>query len=79
MEKDKLTKFRLNKKTISKLDALQQRGGNNVESLAKPCILTLDVNGINICFETQAYKTCGESIFIDCITQTELPTCRDCV
>lgn len=79
MKKSKLKSLALNKKTISKLDALLQRGGNNIESLAKPCILTLDVNGINICFETQAYKTCGASILIDCITQTELPTCRDCV
>ena len=79
MKKSKLAKFSLNKKTISKLDALKHNGGNNVESLVKPCILTLDVNGINICFETQAYKTCGVSIIVDCITQTELPTCRDCV
>ncbi|WP_420573074.1 hypothetical protein [Kordia sp.] len=78
MKKDKPTKFNLNKKTISQLAAFKQQGGKNDISLVKPCILTLDVNGINVCFETNAYKTCGESIIIDCITQTELPTCINC-
>ncbi|MGH1387756.1 hypothetical protein [Kordia sp.] len=77
MKKSKLKNFTLNKKTISKLDALKSQGGNPTNS-EKVCIRTLVVAGADICCETQQ-KTCTASIIIDCITQTEFPTCRDCV
>ncbi|WP_298422982.1 hypothetical protein [uncultured Kordia sp.] len=77
MKKSKLRQLSLNKKVISKLDLLNKKGGN-IDNSFKECIRTLDVNGINICFETKE-KTCGVSVIGTCITQTELPTCRDCV
>ncbi len=77
MKKSKLKHLSLNKKVISKLDLLNTKGGA-IDNSFNECIRTLDVNGINICFETKE-KTCGVSIIGDCITQTELPTCRDCV
>jgi hypothetical protein len=77
MKKRKLKNFALNKKTISKLDALKHQGGN-VGNSFKECIRTLHLGGVNICFDTQQ-KTCVVSVFIDCITETEFPTCRDCV
>lgn len=74
MKKKNLKSLSLNKKSISNLDASQNKGGNANSILH--CILTLDVGGVNICFKTQQ-KNCV-SIFEPCITQTEHPTCRDC-
>jgi len=77
MKKRALKNFTLNKKTISKLERLKYQGGA-IDSSFNECIRTLDLNGVNICFQTQQ-KTCGVSVFVDCITQTELPTCRVCI
>jgi len=75
MKKKNLKSLQLNKKSISSLDASSNKGGNIANSVVE-CILTLDLGGVNICFQTQQ-KKCA-SVFIACITQTELPTCRDC-
>ncbi|MFK7747424.1 MAG: hypothetical protein AB8B65_03460 [Kordia sp.] len=78
MKKSKLKNFALNKKTISKLDALNRKGGNPTNS-EKVCVRTfVNAAGVNICCETQQ-KYCIVSVVIDCITQTEFPTCSDCV
>jgi hypothetical protein len=76
MKKRNLKALLLNKKVISKLEILKNQGGN-INNSQKECILTLDLGGINICFETQQ-KNCV-SVYIACVTQTEFPTCRDCV
>jgi hypothetical protein len=77
MKKRELKNFSLNKKTISKLDALKFQGGD-IDYSFNECIRTLDLGGINICFETQQ-KGCEVSVFVPCITQTEFQTCRDCI
>lgn len=76
MKKKNLKSLLLNKKVISSLD-IQKSVGGNIDNSIKECIRTIDVGGINICFETLK-RTCGESVIVDCITQTELPTCRNC-
>ena len=76
MKKRNLKILLLNKKVISKLDILKNQEGN-INNSNNKCILTLDLGGINICFETQQ-KYCV-SVYIACITQTEFPTCRDCI
>ncbi|EDP98090.1 class I lanthipeptide [Kordia algicida OT-1] len=82
MKKKKLKNLALNRKTISNLDASQSRGGNTTNSV-QVCIRTyVNANGINICIATaDCARTEGkecQSIFNDCITQTEFPTCRNC-
>ncbi|WP_430412936.1 hypothetical protein [Kordia sp.] len=77
MKKSKLKHLSLNKKVISKLDLLNMKGGD-IDNSFNECIRTLDLNGVNICFET-LQKTCGISIVRTCVTQTVFQTCRDCV
>ncbi|WP_046756035.1 hypothetical protein [Kordia jejudonensis] len=77
MKKNKLRQLSLNKKVVSKLDLLHQKGGN-IDNSFNECIRTLDVDGVNVCFETRQ-KNCGISVVRTCVTQTEFPTCRDCV
>ena len=82
MKKKQLKSLSLNRKTISNLDASKNKGGNTTNSVLQ-CIRTfVDANGVNICLRTNdcqrtQQKECV-SVFIDCITQTEFPTCRDC-
>ncbi|WP_420572012.1 hypothetical protein [Kordia sp.] len=82
MKKKNLKSLSLNRKTISNLDAAKNKGGNTTNSV-RVCIRTfVDANGVNICLPTvecprTEQKNCV-SVFIDCITQTEFPTCRNC-
>lgn len=82
MKKKDLKNLMLNRKTISNLASAQNKGGNMVNSELQ-CIRTfVNANGINTCVATAdcartEQKECV-SIFIDCITQTEFPTCRNC-
>lgn len=80
MKKKHLKSLALNRKTISNLDASNSSGGAGGTTL---CVFTLpNPNGVNTCFQSaeclQTQKGCA-SILITCITQTEFPTCRDCV
>lgn len=83
MKKKNLKSLALNRKTISNLDATNSKGGTDVNSLMF-CILSLiNANGVNTCLQTikcarTEQKDCV-SVVITCITQTEFPTCRDCV
>ena len=85
MKKKNLKNLVLNRKTISNLEYNTTVGGNTVD-----CVRTfVDANGNNIClvtFDCQRTEYCVPisdqecvSVFIDCITQTETPTCRNCV
>lgn len=81
MKKKSLKNLALNRKTISSLDASKNKGGNTTNSVLQ-CIRTfVNANGVNICIASKACvlteKECV-SVFIDCITQTEFPTCRNC-
>jgi hypothetical protein len=85
MKKKELKNLALNRKTISNLESNNTVGGNTAQN----CVRTfVDANGNNICLVTLdcqrteycvpvSQKECV-SVFIDCITQTETPTCRNC-
>jgi hypothetical protein len=80
MKKKNLKSLALNRKTISNLDATKNTGGI---AISEQCPLTIvHINGGNICIQTVecvlTEKNCV-SILVSCITQTEFPTCRDCV
>jgi hypothetical protein len=81
MKKKNLKSLTLNRKTISNLDAAKNTGGIAISEMQCPLTI-VHINGGNICIQSVECvltdKNC-ESIFITCITQTEFPTCRDCV
>lgn len=85
MKKRNLKNLALNRRTVSSLKANQSVGGNAVNSVV---ICAVSVGNITNCVRTaDCYRTYGcvpltqkecISIVIDCITQTEFPTCRNC-
>ncbi|AXG68078.1 hypothetical protein KORDIASMS9_00268 [Kordia sp. SMS9] len=84
MKKKNLKNLALNRKTISNLKTSQSFGGNAPISVQCPlslfapttCLVTVECYQTDNCIPVTK-EECN-SIFIDCITQTETPTCRDC-
>ncbi len=81
MKKKNLKSLALNRKTISNLDVTKNTGGIAISEMQ--CPLTIEVVNVgNICIRTVRCvltdKNCA-SVLITCITQTEFPTCRDCI
>lgn len=84
MKKKNLKSLALNRKTISNLKTNQSRGGAAPISVQCPlsiqaptiCLVTADCYQTANCIPVTR-KECV-SVFIDCITQTETPTCRNC-
>jgi hypothetical protein len=81
MKKKNLKSLALNRRTVSNLETSQNLGGAG--STAPQCAITI-FNCVTLqCVRTEncipLTKQECVSIVIDCITQTEFPTCRDCI
>lgn len=81
MKKKNLKSLALNRKTISNLDATSNTGGIAISEMQCPLTI-VDINGGNLCIRTVKCVLTEDrcvSVFNVCITQTEFPTCRDCI
>lgn len=84
MKKKNLNNLALNRKTISNLKTSKSVGGYAPISVECPlslfapttCLVTAKCYQTDNCVPVTQQECV--SVFIDCITQTETPTCRNC-